>query len=110
MAPAFAFNLNLRTAFVNLSILIPAYNPGPAFSGLVRALASDPEHDLFNYNVVPWAVFQTRQPHQFTFLKYVLLVAVNGAISYAFLNLLMSRFLLVPLPAKLISEGILKAS
>ena len=64
--------------------------------------------------VHPWcqnaarrAVFQARQPHQFTFLKYVLLVAVNGAISYAFLNLLMSRFLIAPLPSKLIAESIL---
>ena len=61
----------------------------------------------FNYNAARRAVFQARQPHQFTFLKYVLLVAVNGAISYAFLNLLMSRFLIAPLPAKLISESIL---
>jgi glycosyltransferase involved in cell wall biosynthesis len=62
---------------------------------------------VFNYLGARGAVFHSRQRHAVVLPKYVALVAVNGLLSYALLQLLHLRFGLRPIPAKLIAEGIL---
>ena len=62
---------------------------------------------VFNYLGARGAVFHSRQRHAVVLPKYVALVAVNGLLSYIFLQFLHLRLGLQPIPAKLLAEGIL---
>ncbi len=62
---------------------------------------------VFNYLGARGAVFHSRQRHAVVFPKYAALVAANGFLSYALLELLHLRFGWPAIPAKLAAEGIL---
>lgn len=62
---------------------------------------------LLNYQAARKAVFLSDERHSATLPKYVLLVAVNGFISYAMIGFLTESVGLSVFRAKLVSEGIL---
>lgn len=62
---------------------------------------------LFNYAAVRKAAFRSDQRHLVVLPAYLLLVAVSGALSYAAILLLTSRFHFGVMPAKLLVETIL---
>jgi hypothetical protein len=61
----------------------------------------------FNYTMVRRAVFFSKLRHAAVLPKYLLLVCLSGAASYAGIQLLNSRFHIQPLPAKLLVETLL---
>jgi glycosyltransferase involved in cell wall biosynthesis len=61
----------------------------------------------FNYSMVRRAVFISKLRHRAVLPKYLLLVCLSGATSYAGIQLLNSRFHIQPLPAKLLVETLL---
>ncbi|MGA2592178.1 MAG: glycosyltransferase [Bryobacteraceae bacterium] len=61
----------------------------------------------FNYSMVRRTVFFSRQRHALVLPKYLLLVCVSGAASYAGIELLYSTLHIQPLPAKLLVETLL---
>ena len=61
----------------------------------------------FNYSMVRRAVFFSKLRHASVLPKYLLLVCVSGAASYAGIQLLNSRFHVQLLPAKLLVETLL---
>jgi putative flippase GtrA len=65
---------------------------------------------LFNYRAARNAVFLSEEKHRTTLPKYLLLVAVNGCVSYLMIAALTSRAGLKVLPAKLLAESILFAA
>lgn len=65
---------------------------------------------LFNYQAARNAVFLSDERHRSTLPKYLLLVALNGFVSYAMIAALTSMFGLRVLPAKLLAEGLLFAA
>jgi glycosyltransferase involved in cell wall biosynthesis len=62
---------------------------------------------VFNYSAARRAVFLSRERHLATLPKYLLLVALNGVISYAMINILVSRFGVAVPWAKILAESIL---
>jgi len=65
---------------------------------------------LFNYRAARNAVFLSDVRHRITLPKYVLLVALNGFVSYAIIEALISIPGVPVLPAKLLAEGLLFAA
>ncbi len=61
----------------------------------------------FNYSMVRRSVFYSKQRHKTVLPKYLLLVLVSGAVSYAGILLLSTKLGINPVPAKLIVETIL---
>lgn len=62
---------------------------------------------LFNYRAVRKAVFFSDQPHRILLPRYLLLVAVNGLVSYAGIRLLVSFTPLGVFPSKILTESLL---
>ncbi|HEY1339250.1 MAG TPA: glycosyltransferase [Bryobacteraceae bacterium] len=62
---------------------------------------------IFNYLGARSAVFHSRQRHTVVLPKYVLLVTVNGFLSYALIEVLHSRAGMSAIAAKLTAEGLL---
>jgi glycosyltransferase involved in cell wall biosynthesis len=60
-----------------------------------------------NYSLGRKAVFLSHQRHKTAFPKYLLLVIVSGIASFALIRLLISRFSLGAVPAKMVAESIL---
>jgi glycosyltransferase involved in cell wall biosynthesis len=61
----------------------------------------------FNYSMVRRSVFYSKQRHKTVLPKYLLLVLVSGAVSYAGIRLLSARLRINPVSAKLMVETIL---
>jgi putative flippase GtrA len=62
---------------------------------------------VFNYLGARRVVFHSRQRNAVVLPKYVALVAVNGTVSYALIQLIHSHLGLTAIPAKLTAEGLL---
>jgi glycosyltransferase involved in cell wall biosynthesis len=62
---------------------------------------------VFNYLGARSLVFQSRQRHAIVAPKYVAVVAINCALSYALISVLQSSFGIRTVPAKLLAEGCL---
>ena len=60
-----------------------------------------------NYTLARQAVFQSREPHRSTAIKYLLLVVASGSLSYVLLNFLHESFGLPVLTSKIIAETFL---
>ena len=61
----------------------------------------------FNYSMVRRSVFYSKQRHKTVLPKYLLLVLVSGAVSYAGIRLLSARLGINPVSAKLMVETVL---
>jgi putative flippase GtrA len=62
---------------------------------------------LFNYPAVRKAAFHSDAPHRVVLPRYLLLVAVNGVVSYAGIRFLSSHLPIGVIPAKLLAETLL---
>jgi glycosyltransferase involved in cell wall biosynthesis/SAM-dependent methyltransferase len=62
---------------------------------------------LFNYNAARSAVFLSREKHALIFPRYLLLVSLNGLISYALINFLVSHSSLSVMWSKVSAETLL---
>jgi putative flippase GtrA len=65
---------------------------------------------IFNYLGARRLVFHSQQKHTVVLPKYVLLVIVNGLLSYTLILAIHSRLGLRPILAKLWAEGLLFAA
>jgi putative flippase GtrA len=97
--------LALMTAAVDNLVFLTAYSVTASIAesqAIGRLVAM-----IVNYLGARGVVFQSRQRHASVFPKYVALVAVNGVVSYAAIQLEMRWLGLKVMPAKLIAEGLL---
>ena len=62
---------------------------------------------VFNYLGMRRMVFHSQQKHRVVLPKYVLLVALNGLVSYGLIHFLQMNFSFRTIPAKLTAEGVL---
>ncbi len=97
--------LSLGTAVLDNAVFSLAIHAGlgaAASQVLARAAAV-----CVNYPLARRAVFLSKEPHRFTLLRYLLLVAASGTVSYALLMLLADRFGWSVLNAKIVAESAL---
>lgn len=62
---------------------------------------------VFNYTAARNAVFLSREKHAIIFPKYLLLVFLNGLVSYGLINFLVARLGFGVMSAKLLAESVL---
>ena len=98
-------SVSLLTALLDNIAFYIAYRQGAGVLGgqvAGRCLAV-----LFNYLMVRWAVFQTRNRHSTTVPRYLTLVVASGAVSYACISLLLNATHIPVLWAKIGVESLL---
>jgi glycosyltransferase involved in cell wall biosynthesis len=98
-------SVSLMTAALDMLVFYLAYRrlgnlaASQAFGRLLAV--------TFNYSMVRRTVFFSKLRHASVLPKYLLLVCLSGAASYAGIQLLNTRFHIQPLPAKLLVETLL---
>ena len=97
--------LSLFTAVLDNAVFAFAF--GASASIAKAQIAARLVAMVFNYLGARSLVFHSRQRHAVVLPKYVSLVALNGIVSYAMIQLLHGRFGVATIPAKLFAEGLL---
>jgi putative flippase GtrA len=97
--------MSLSTAVLDNAIFAIAFGQTASIGesqAIARVIAM-----VFNYLGMRRMVFHSQQRHQVVLPKYVLLVALNGLVSYGLIHFLQMNFAIHTIPAKLIAEGVL---
>ncbi len=97
--------LSLATAAIDNIVFFFAYRA--TRSVLASQAMSRAAAVLFNYGAARRAVFLSHERHRILFPKYILLVLVNAAISYALIRLLTHWFAIDAILAKVSAETLL---
>lgn len=94
--------LSLCTALVDNIVFVLAFQFAP---GIGQAqIAGRAVAVLFNYALVRRVVFLSRQRHRQVLPRYLLLVFGSGVLSYSLIQLLLSRFPIGVITAKILAE------
>ena len=96
---------SIATALIDNAVFAVSYFTFPSVLGSLvsgRLLAT-----IFNYLAVRRIVFHSRERHFIVLPKYLLLVAVSGAVSYVLITSLVAWLSLPVIAAKLFAEGVL---